>query len=59
VIVFWNHNWEDCPLEVVELRKEIQGWRERIGRAAKNPVATREGFESVSAVLKPLSRSLL
>jgi len=23
LIVCWNHNWEDCPLEVVELRKLI------------------------------------
>jgi hypothetical protein len=23
VIVCWNHNWENCPLEVVELRKVI------------------------------------
>ena len=23
MIVCWNHNWEDCPLEVVELRKIV------------------------------------
>jgi hypothetical protein len=21
--VCWNHNWDECPLEVVELRREI------------------------------------
>jgi hypothetical protein len=25
MIVCWNHNWEDCPLEVVELRSKIGG----------------------------------
>jgi len=30
VIVCWNHNWEDCPLEVIELKKVIQGWREKM-----------------------------
>jgi len=29
LIVCWKHNWENCPLEVIELRKEIKGWRER------------------------------
>lgn len=29
LIVCWKHNWENCPLEVIELRKEIQRWRER------------------------------
>ncbi len=24
VVVCWQHDWPDCPLEVVELRKEIQ-----------------------------------
>jgi hypothetical protein len=24
VIVCWSHNWEDCPLEVIELKKVIQ-----------------------------------
>lgn len=23
LIVCWSHNWEGCPLEVVELKKEI------------------------------------
>ena len=23
LIVCWEHNWEECPLEVLELRKEI------------------------------------
>jgi hypothetical protein len=32
IIVCWRHNWEDCPLEVIELRKVIEGWKERMGR---------------------------
>lgn len=24
VIVCWKHNWKDCPLEVIELRKELR-----------------------------------
>lgn len=24
IIVCWEHNWEDCPLEVIELKSEIQ-----------------------------------
>jgi len=24
VIVCWNHNWEDCPLEVIELKKVME-----------------------------------
>jgi hypothetical protein len=23
LIVCWKHNWEECPLEVVELRKAV------------------------------------
>ena len=29
VIVCWEHNWKECPLEVIELKKEIKGLRER------------------------------
>src|SRR6266853_1771011 len=25
IIVCWKHNWKDCPLEVVELGKEMEG----------------------------------
>jgi hypothetical protein len=28
IIVCWKHNWEDCPLEVIELSKELERWRE-------------------------------
>jgi len=31
LIVCWEHDWKDCPLEVLELKKTIQplsGWRE-------------------------------
>ena len=31
MIVCWKHNWENCPLEVIELRKELQKWREEQG----------------------------
>ncbi|HEY2391792.1 MAG TPA: hypothetical protein VGK22_11525 [Candidatus Angelobacter sp.] len=31
LIVCWNHNWEDCPLEVVELKSIVNGWKEKIG----------------------------
>jgi hypothetical protein len=27
--VCWKHNWEDCPLEVIELSKELEKWRQR------------------------------
>jgi hypothetical protein len=29
IIICWEHNWEDCPLEVIELKKEIRGLRDR------------------------------
>lgn len=32
IIVCWTHNWEKCPLEVIELRKVIEERRERMGR---------------------------
>lgn len=32
IIVCWRHNWEDCPLEVIELRKVIEERKERMGR---------------------------
>jgi hypothetical protein len=28
IIVCWEHNWPDCPLEVIELRTEIERLRE-------------------------------
>ncbi len=24
IIVCWEHDWKDCPLEVIELKKEIE-----------------------------------
>ncbi len=27
VIICWEHNWPDCPIEVVELREELRGLR--------------------------------
>lgn len=27
IIVCWEHNWEDCPLEVIELRSKIDKFR--------------------------------
>ncbi|HKD82569.1 MAG TPA: hypothetical protein VKH81_22960 [Candidatus Angelobacter sp.] len=32
IIVCWTHNWEACPVEVIELRKVVEGWRKRMGR---------------------------
>lgn len=29
VIVCWEHDWKDCPVEVIELRKEIEKLRNR------------------------------
>lgn len=28
VIVCWENNWPDCPLDVIELRKEVEKYRE-------------------------------
>ena len=28
VIVCWEHDWQDCPIEVIELRKEIERLRQ-------------------------------
>jgi hypothetical protein len=28
--VCWKHNWEDCPLEVIELSKELEKWKDRV-----------------------------
>lgn len=25
IIICWEHNWKDCPIEVIELKSEIQG----------------------------------
>jgi hypothetical protein len=30
LIVCWKHNWEDCPLEVIELSKELEKWKDRV-----------------------------
>jgi hypothetical protein len=27
IIVCWEHNWPECPLEVIELKKEIEKLR--------------------------------
>ncbi|HEY7403943.1 MAG TPA: hypothetical protein VIB39_10505 [Candidatus Angelobacter sp.] len=32
IIVCWRHNWDACPLEVIELRKVLEGWKEKVGR---------------------------
>jgi hypothetical protein len=32
IIVCWRHNWDNCPLEVIELRKVMEGWKEKAGR---------------------------
>ena len=31
LIVCWNHNWEECPLEVIELKKVMEELRKRMG----------------------------
>ncbi len=32
MIVCWRHNWDTCPLEVIELKKVLDEWREKLGR---------------------------
>jgi len=32
IIVCWTHNWEACPVEVIELRRVIEERKERSGR---------------------------
>jgi len=29
IIVCWEHDWKDCPIEVIELKKEIESLQER------------------------------
>jgi hypothetical protein len=38
IIVCWEHNWPECPLEVIELKKEIGRLRviEEIARKCQN-----------------------
>ena len=31
IIVCWRHNWDNCPLEVIELRKVLDEWKEKAG----------------------------
>lgn len=37
VIVCWNNNGEDCPMEVMELKSVLNGWKEKIGIKACFP----------------------
>ena len=32
IIVCWRHNWDNCPLEVIELSKVLEDWKEKAGR---------------------------
>jgi hypothetical protein len=34
IIVCWEHNWPECPLEVIELKKEIA----KIGKSKTLPL---------------------
>jgi len=39
VIVCWEHNWKDCPLEIIELKTEIESMT---NRPIKHPTTTTE-----------------
>ena len=43
LIVCWEHNWDECPLEVIELRKEIAKIAEIAKIENQKPTADRRG----------------
>lgn len=53
LIVCWEHDWKDCPIEVIELRTEIQ---EMEKRPIKHPSTTvepgREGEEALEELFQ-------
>lgn len=43
LIVCWEHNWPDAPLEVLELKREVHGTRPRASQSFSAPVGRLEG----------------
>lgn len=44
VIICWEHDWKDCPLEVIELKDRIKEMRNRpIERPGEGAAGTRDG----------------
>jgi hypothetical protein len=53
IIVCWEHDWKDCPLEVIELRSEIKGLpNPPISRPESIEVSAASADEKVAAILK-------
>lgn len=51
VIVCWEHDWTDCPIEVIELKSEIQGLK---NPPIRKPGATEKQEKDVSDNLNQL-----
>jgi hypothetical protein len=49
VLVCWEHNWPDCPLEVLELRSAIESF----GRVVRPSSQIEAGMEATGSVSKP------
>lgn len=45
VIVCWSHDWKDCPLEVIELKSEIEGLENRPIKPPKARIEPGSGGE--------------
>jgi hypothetical protein len=48
VVVCWEHDWKDCPLEVIELRSSIDGMK---NWPIKPPTTTKPGVKPTEALL--------
>ena len=55
VIVCWEHNWEECPIEVVELKSEIQ---ELENYLIKKPGATDKEEKDIESSLEDVFASV-
>jgi HNH endonuclease len=53
LIVCWEHNWESCPVEVIELKKVME---EMAARAGMNRVIGRSGHREIGTPGKRVSK---
>lgn len=65
IIVCWEHNWKDCPIEVIELREVVEELKRQDRQEEEGKEELEEGLEEegtfyeVSEQVQPLLNDLL
>jgi hypothetical protein len=60
LIICWEHNWDNCPIEVLELKSEIQGLKNYLIKRPASPVPNandnEENLKRIYENVKPIEK---